>query len=141
MEGGAVKARGIRTDLRYRLRQRAWAWDQENKMLRVRHNVIFVHRRQGLVDGGNLPFRYAVAAKFRCPELHRDRDRGKTVAGEEDSKRVGNDGSPDPRVVCEWTGRKLPSRRIFSHHRDDDRLQKSVAPAQSGLPPIKTSPV
>jgi hypothetical protein len=38
-----------------------------------------------------------------------------------------------------WVGNSF--LRIFSHHRNDDCRQKSVAPAQSGLPPIRTSPV
>jgi hypothetical protein len=76
--------------------------------------MIFVLRSQVPVDTGNLPIRYAVAAKFRCPELHRYRDRAEAVASEENSERVDNDSGLDPRVVCERLGRKLLSEDLLA---------------------------
>jgi hypothetical protein len=114
VERDAVKARGIRADLGHGLRQGGRTENQEGEMPRVWHDMIFVRRRQVPVDSGNLPIRYTVAAKFRCPELHRHRDRAEAVASKENSKRVGNDSGLDPRIVCERLGRKLLSEDLLA---------------------------
>ena len=99
--------------------------------------MIFVLRCQIVVDGRNLPIRDAVAAKFGGPELHRHVDRSEAVASKENSEWVGNNGGS-----CASAWRENSVLRIFSHQWGaDDRWENSVAPAQSGLPPIKTSPV
>ena len=114
VECAAVEARRIRAELWPGLGQGGRARGEKGKMSRLRDHMILVFYRKTDIHCGDHVRRHAVAAKLRRSELDRHFDRLKAVGGEQQGKRVDDDGSLDARITRERLGGVLLSADLVA---------------------------